>query len=71
VTRGRAAAAVAALAAATALLLTGCGPTAATPDRASQSAPGGDDAQLKDMQQKVDAADNAAAEADSDSTQNN
>ncbi|WP_145794964.1 hypothetical protein [Kitasatospora atroaurantiaca] len=69
--RGRATAAVAALAAAAALLLTGCGPTAATPDRAAQSAPGGGDSQLKDMQQKVDAADSAAAEADSDATQNN
>ncbi|BFV60941.1 hypothetical protein KCMC57_up60450 [Kitasatospora sp. CMC57] len=63
----------AALVALAALTLTGCGPTGGsqgTPDRAGQSA-GADDAQVKDMQQKVDAAESAASQAESDSAQDN
>ncbi|WP_457032544.1 hypothetical protein [Kitasatospora sp. P5_F3] len=63
----------AAFAAFAVLTLTGCGPTGGsqgTPDRAGQSA-GADDAQVQDMQQKIDAAESAAAEAESDSTEDN
>ncbi|MFJ9519814.1 hypothetical protein ACIRPK_16325 [Kitasatospora sp. NPDC101801] len=53
------------------LMLAGCGPTgggqAGTPDRAGQSA-SAEDARVQDMQQKVDAAERAAAQAESDST---
>ncbi|MFB7667020.1 hypothetical protein ACFC1R_24270 [Kitasatospora sp. NPDC056138] len=64
-------------------LLTACGPTSAAPAPpnpassatptapATQAAGGSDDAQLKDMQQKVDAADSAAAQADSDAAKDN
>ncbi|MER7826287.1 hypothetical protein ABTX85_27440 [Streptomyces sp. NPDC096097] len=48
-----------------ALILTGCGKNeAAAPDNATQR-------QTQDMQQKLDNADQAAAQADSDATQNN
>ncbi|GAA1173260.1 hypothetical protein F4556_007046 [Kitasatospora gansuensis] len=70
-TRRQAVLGAAALAAFAALTLTGCGPTGGsqgTPDRAGQSA-GADDAQVQDMQQKVDAAESAAAQAESDSTE--
>ncbi|WP_405016003.1 hypothetical protein OHV05_01995 [Kitasatospora sp. NBC_00070] len=53
------------------LTLAGCGPTggdrAGTPDRAGQSA-SAEDARVQDMQQKVDAAESAAAQAESDGT---
>ncbi|MFI8260146.1 MULTISPECIES: hypothetical protein [unclassified Streptomyces] len=62
----RAAAALAALAAATALLLTGC-----TPGAAAKPAGTADDATVKDMQQKLDDAESAAAQADTDAAQNN
>ncbi|MFJ8017785.1 hypothetical protein [Streptomyces sp. NPDC096339] len=58
----RTATGLAVLAATAALLLTGCGKDeAAAPDSATQT---------QDMQQKLDNADQAAAQADSDATQN-
>ncbi|MFI8497785.1 hypothetical protein ACIGFK_04665 [Streptomyces sp. NPDC085524] len=61
----RAATGLAVLVATAALLLTGCGKNeAAAPDSATQT-------QTQDMQQKLDNADQAAAQADSDATQNN
>ncbi|MER7466909.1 hypothetical protein [Streptomyces sp. NPDC097981] len=66
----RAAAGLAALVAATALLLTGCTPGASAQPTGKQSV-SGDDAQAKDMQQKLDDAESAAAQADSDAGQNN
>ncbi|MFE2474565.1 hypothetical protein [Streptomyces sp. NPDC059389] len=62
----RAAATVAALAAATALLLTGC-----TPGASAKPTGTADDATVKDMQQKLDDAESAAAQADTDAAQNN
>ncbi|MEV6580056.1 hypothetical protein AB0M92_18045 [Streptomyces sp. NPDC051582] len=62
----RAAAALATLAAVTALLITGCAPGATA--KPSSTA---DDATVKDMQQKLDDAESAAAQADSDAAQNN
>ncbi|MFD8481400.1 hypothetical protein [Kitasatospora sp. NPDC059673] len=59
-----AAAALAALALASAALLTACGPTSAPAD-------GPDSSQVQQMQQKVDAADSAAAQADEDAGQDN
>ncbi|MGW4651196.1 hypothetical protein [Kitasatospora sp. NPDC004289] len=47
------------------LALSACGPKAAHPGA------GTDNAQVQDMQQKLDAAESAAAEADADSTQDN
>ncbi|MFE2288671.1 hypothetical protein ACFXDJ_31450 [Streptomyces sp. NPDC059443] len=70
----RTAAGVAVLVATAALLLTGCGTNkAAAPDRTaqSQSTDGADDAQAQEMQQKLDNADQTAAQAESDATQNN
>ncbi|WP_329485406.1 hypothetical protein OG618_02210 [Kitasatospora sp. NBC_01246] len=80
--------ATAVLAAAAALLLTGCGPGAAAPGKAAATAdPAGraaatagppgraaataGDGQVQEMQQKVDAAESAVAQADSDATQDN
>ncbi|MFH7600564.1 hypothetical protein WDV06_36530 [Streptomyces racemochromogenes] len=65
----RGAAALTALAAAGALLLTGCGGGAQSHPKAEQSA--GGDGQAADMQAKLDAADGAAAQADTDAAQNN
>ncbi|WP_407911836.1 hypothetical protein [Kitasatospora sp. NE20-6] len=65
----RRAGAAAALAAAAVLLLTGCGPQAGGPDRAGQVQQ--DDGQGPQMQQKLDAAESAAAAADADAVQNN
>ncbi|MFI5672063.1 hypothetical protein [Streptomyces sp. NPDC051704] len=62
----RAAVALATLAAATALLLTGC-----TPGATAKPTGTADDATVKDMQQKLDDAESAAAQADADATQNN
>ncbi|KMO97679.1 hypothetical protein ACS04_11680 [Streptomyces roseus] len=62
----RAGAALATLAAVTALLITGCAPGAT-----AKPAGTADGATVKDMQQKVDDAESAAAQADSDATQNN
>ncbi|MEV0990373.1 hypothetical protein [Streptomyces sp. NPDC049949] len=62
----RAAAALATLAAATALLLTGCTPGASAKPNGTA-----DGATVKDMQQKLDDAESAAAQADADATQNN
>ncbi|MEU8841043.1 hypothetical protein AB0D97_18225 [Streptomyces roseus] len=62
----RAAAALATLAAVTALLITGC-----TPGATAKPTGTADDATVKDMQQKLDDAESAAAQADSDATQNN
>ncbi|MET9882096.1 hypothetical protein ABZZ20_02870 [Streptomyces sp. NPDC006430] len=67
----RAAATLTALVAGTALLLTGCTHDASARPGTSQSVSGADDAQLKDMQDKLDAAESAAAQADADATQNN
>ncbi|MEV6206381.1 hypothetical protein [Kitasatospora sp. NPDC051914] len=64
----RAGAAVAALAAAAALLLTGCGPHGDGAGKAVQSQ---QDDGTQQMQQKLDAAESAAAQADTDATQNN
>ncbi|MFB7981051.1 hypothetical protein ACFY0N_11965 [Streptomyces vinaceus] len=70
--RRRAACALAALAAATALLLTGCTPGAsAGPAGGTRSGSGSDEATVKDMQQKLDDAESAAAQADSNATQDN
>ncbi|GHE38333.1 hypothetical protein [Streptomyces vinaceus] len=70
--RRRAACALAALASATALLLTGCGPGAsAGPAGGTRSVSGSDEATVKDMQQKLDDAESAAAQADSNATQDN
>ncbi|GHB55802.1 hypothetical protein GCM10010347_27230 [Streptomyces cirratus] len=66
---GRAAAGFAALAAGAVLLLTGCGPGASAQPKAPRSV--SDDAKVKEMQDKLDAADDAAAQADTDATQNN
>ncbi|WP_329200915.1 MULTISPECIES: hypothetical protein [unclassified Streptomyces] len=66
---GRAAAGLVALAAGAALLLTGCGPGASAQHKAPQSV--SDDAKVKEMQDTLDAADDAAAQADADATQNN
>ncbi|WP_371617358.1 hypothetical protein [Streptomyces sp. NBC_00454] len=57
-----------------ALLLTGCGADgSAAPDRTGQTARtgGGDDAQTQEMKEKLDKADQDAAQADADATQNN
>ncbi|MFB6613672.1 hypothetical protein ACFCV9_05560 [Streptomyces sp. NPDC056367] len=63
----RAATGLAVLVATAALLLTGCGKNeAAAPDSATQT-----QTQTQDMQQKLDNADQAAAQADSDAAQNN
>lgn len=69
----RAAAGLAVLATAAALLVTGCVPGAGSGSGAGKKASvsGSDDATVKDMQQKMDDAESAAAEADSDATQNN
>ncbi|MDJ0385166.1 hypothetical protein [Streptomyces sp. G-G2] len=67
----RAGAALAVLAAGTALLLTGCSPGAHAQPAARQPSSAADRAQLDDMRQKMDAAESAAAEADADATQNN
>ncbi|MFE6844105.1 hypothetical protein [Streptomyces sp. NPDC057686] len=66
----RAAAGLATLITAAALLLTGCmsGTKAQPQDDRSVSS---DDARVKDMQQKLDDAESAAAQADSDAAQNN
>jgi len=61
--RSRLRAAAAALALASAVLLTACGPGAGTAP-AGNSAP--DSAQVQDMQQKLDSAESAAAQADDD-----
>ncbi|MEU9177122.1 hypothetical protein AB0C90_09765 [Streptomyces sp. NPDC048550] len=66
----RAAAGLATLLTAAALLLTGCMPGAKAQPQGTQSV-GSDDARAKEMQQKLDDADSAAAAADSDATQNN
>ncbi|MFB7253916.1 hypothetical protein [Streptomyces nojiriensis] len=66
--------ALAVLASAAALVLTGCGSNAnPAPDPAAQTQPAGgaDDAQTKEMQRMLDGANEAADQADSDSTQNN
>ncbi|MFE2168333.1 hypothetical protein ACFXB3_25240 [Streptomyces sp. NPDC059447] len=66
--------ALAVLASAAALLLTGCGSNAdPAPDRAAQTqtADGADEAQTKEMQRMLDGANEAADQADSDATQNN
>ncbi|GLW67926.1 hypothetical protein Kpho02_02250 [Kitasatospora phosalacinea] len=65
--RPAARAALAALALACAALLTACGPTSGKAD----SGGGADDAQVQQMQQKVDAADSAAAQADTNAGQDN
>ncbi len=68
----RTATALAGLVAGAALLLTGCGHGSTAPAAGPTPAVSGTgDAQLKDMQQKVDSAESAAAQADSDATQNN
>ncbi|MFF4099504.1 hypothetical protein [Streptomyces sp. NPDC001903] len=67
----RAAAALATLATATVLLLTGCTPGASAEPGGARSVSGSDEATVKDMQQKLDDAESAAAQADSDATQNN
>ncbi|MFI6143900.1 hypothetical protein [Streptomyces sp. NPDC051109] len=67
----RAAAALVTLAAATALLLTGCSPGATAKPGGTQSVSGADESTVKDMQQELDDAESAAAQADSDATQNN
>lgn len=66
---GRAAAGLVALAAGAALLLTGCGPGATAQPKAPASV--SDDAKAKQMQDTLDAADDAAAQADADAAQNN
>ncbi|WP_158709978.1 hypothetical protein [Streptomyces katrae] len=66
----RAAAGLATLLTAAALLLTGCLPGAKAQPQGTRSV-SSDDAQAKDMQQKLDDAESAAAQADSDATQNN
>ncbi|MEU3409141.1 hypothetical protein ABZ766_35065 [Streptomyces sp. NPDC006670] len=65
----RGAVALAALAAGAVLLLTGCGGGADARPKAEQSA--GADGQAADMQAKLDAAESAAAQADTDASQNN
>ncbi|MGW2399611.1 hypothetical protein ACWCYY_23915 [Kitasatospora sp. NPDC001664] len=67
----QAAAAVVTLVTAAVLALTACGPKAAHQgtDHGSGQSAGADNAQVQDMQQKLDAAESAAAEADADSTQ--
>lgn len=65
----RGTAALVALAAGAVLLLTGCGGGKESHPKAEQSAGAGGTA--ADMQAKLDAADGAAAQADSDATQNN
>ncbi|WP_327281758.1 MULTISPECIES: hypothetical protein [unclassified Streptomyces] len=67
----RAAAGLVVLAAGAALLITGCSPGASAKPSGTQSVSGADDATVKDMQKKLDDAESAAAEADSDATQNN
>ncbi|WP_405010783.1 hypothetical protein [Kitasatospora sp. NBC_01539] len=67
--------AAAVLAAAAVLLLTGCGPQAAGPDRAGQVRQDDgqvrqDDGQGPQMRQRLDAAESAAAAADTDAAQN-
>ncbi|MFD5422550.1 hypothetical protein ACFWJT_31605 [Streptomyces sp. NPDC127069] len=62
-------AALAALAAGAVLLLTGCGGGGNAHPKAEQSA--GADGQAADMQAKLDAAENAASQADADASQNN
>ncbi|WP_330297993.1 hypothetical protein [Streptomyces sp. NBC_00503] len=72
--RRRTATGLAVVVATAALLLTGCGTDgAAAPDRAGQTAQtgGGDDAQAQEMKEKLDKADQDAAQADADATQNN
>ncbi|WP_371500736.1 hypothetical protein OG871_28875 [Kitasatospora sp. NBC_00374] len=66
--RTKAACAAAALTAA--LLLTACGPDTATPHQAAPSATL-DESQLADLQQKLDAAESAAAAADQNATEDN
>ncbi|MER5732070.1 hypothetical protein ABT084_27700 [Streptomyces sp. NPDC002138] len=66
--RRRAAAALAVAAVGTALLLTGCAPDTSARPASEQSA---DKAKQAEMQQKLDDADKAAADADSDAAQNN
>lgn len=65
VTGRHAGALVVTLVTAAVLALSACGPKAAHPGA------GTDNAQVQDMQQKLDAAESAAAEADADSTQDN
>lgn len=67
----RAAAGLAALLTAAALLVTGCTPGASAQPKGTQSGSGADDARAKEMQQKLDDAESAAAQADADATQNN
>ncbi|MFI5979875.1 hypothetical protein ACIBEA_03245 [Streptomyces sp. NPDC051555] len=62
----RAAAALAVLATGAALLVTGCSPGTGARPAAERSAGAGDDAQRAQMQQKLDDADKAAADADAD-----
>ncbi|MCX4631768.1 MULTISPECIES: hypothetical protein [unclassified Streptomyces] len=66
----RAAAGLATLITAAALLLTGCMPGAKAQPQDTQSV-SSDDARAKEMQQKLDDAESAAAQADSDAAQNN
>ncbi|MGW4688895.1 hypothetical protein ACWEPM_28925 [Streptomyces sp. NPDC004244] len=63
--RVRGAAALAALAAGAALLLTGCGGGAESAP-AGQSVSGADSGQVAEMRQKLDAAEQAASDADKD-----
>ncbi|WP_405676676.1 hypothetical protein OG239_39920 [Streptomyces sp. NBC_00868] len=65
----RSATVLAAVAAGAVLLLTGCGGGADAHPKAEQSA--GADGQAAEMQAKLDAADNAASQADADASQNN
>ncbi|MFJ3201386.1 hypothetical protein [Streptomyces sp. NPDC086989] len=67
----RAALGLAVLLTGAALALTGCMPGASASPKATQSVGGADDATVQDMQKKLDDAESAAAEADSDATQNN
>ncbi|WP_441249230.1 hypothetical protein [Kitasatospora sp. McL0602] len=69
----RAAAGLATLVLGAGLLLTACGPNASGPNQAKQpAATSSEDAQqVQDMQQKVDSAESAAAQAETDATQNN
>ncbi|WP_330334151.1 hypothetical protein OHS33_33375 [Streptomyces sp. NBC_00536] len=67
----RAAAALAVLAAGSALLLTGCSQDKADRPAAEQSAGPADSGEQAQMRQKLDDADKAADDADTDATQNN
>ncbi|TYC68135.1 hypothetical protein EH183_40400 [Streptomyces sp. CB01881] len=73
----RPAAALVALALAAAALLTGCGPsggqsgTSAGSSAGKQDGGAADSAQVQDMQQKLDAAESVAAQADTDTAADN